>query len=945
MRRVSIKRISGGVMAVLGVLGSARLATAAAALPPGFAATQVAAGMTNVTAMTIAPDGRVFVSQQGGQLRLIKNGVLQAAPAMTLTVDSTNERGLLGTAFDPGFPAQPYIYIYYTVPNPNPNPSIPNQGAANRVSRFTVVGDTVNPASEQLVLQLPPLGTAPIHNSGAVHFAGDGTLFVTVGDNFNSPNSQNTMSLMGKLLRINKDGSIPANNPFVGNAAYRPEIYALGLRNPYTFAIQQSSGRILVNDVGDKLYDEINDIVPGGNYGWADTEGPHDDPRYLQPYVALPWSPQVCTVIGADFYDPATPTFPAEFHGKYLYSDLCAAYIKVLDPATGQSTTFSTGGLATPVDLDVAANGDVYYLSRGSGVGTGQVWKISVSNGSPSIAAGPASQKVTIGDTATFSCSANGFQPLSFSWYHNGNLVQGPTDEADASSSYSFVVSAGDDGANIVCRVTNYLGAVNSAPAVLTATTNQAPNAFILTPSEGSTYRGGETLFFSGDASDPETGTLPASAFSWEILFDHDTHSHPGTIVNGAKSGSYLIPTVGEQSPNVKYRVILRVTDPDGLVRTLERDVLPHLTTLTIASAPGGREIKLDGQPKTAPLTVSAVAGMTRQVDVQTWQHLGEGGPTSEASTTWFTFQNWSDGGARAHTLTIPDDASTLTANFNTLLNPACIEFPQLNRFLNTPFANQTGVFSMEFDATPLANTSPFINVTIGFSDGPRGGLPGQAGAIIFNNANRIQGRGFTGGEPSNTLAPAYTIGQTYHFRLEVDLNTHMYDAYYTAPGQPEALLKSGLRFRAEHLFITQLNNWGVFNNVIAADPSATVRVCNFKLNCSNAKNTPPSINGLSVDTPTLWSPNHEMRDVTVSYTATDQCGTVTTSLVVSSDEPQGDNAPDWEIVDNHHVRLRAERKGNGDGRTYTITVVAVDGAGLASSSTITVLVPHDQGQ
>ena len=1007
----------------------------AAALPPGFAETQVAAGMTNVTAMSIAPDGRIFVSQQTGQLRLIKAGVLQVAPALTLTVDATNERGLLGTAFDPNFPASPYIYIYYTIPNPSPDPTVPNKGAHNRISRFTVVGDTVDATSEVAVLDLPELGTAPIHNAGAMHFAPDGTLFISVGENFNAPNSQNTAVPLGKLLRINKDGTIPADNPFVGQAGYHPAIYALGLRNPFTFDISPGTGRIFVNDVGDKLYDEINDIVAGGNYGWADTEGPHNDPRYLQPYVALPWSAQVCTVIGAAFYEPATPTFPVEYHGKYFYSDLCAAYIKVLDPATGQSTSFLTGAPTQMVDLDVAPNGDLYYLSRGSGAGAGQLWKISPSNGSPSIAMGPSSQKVTIGDTATFVCQANGFQPLTIEWYLNGNLVQGPDNVPEGRSTYSLVVSPGDNGATVRCRATNYLGFADSADAILTATTNLAPSAFILTPPEGSTYRGGDTLAFSGDASDPETGALPASAFSWEVLFDHDTHSHPGTIVNGATSGTYLIPTVGEQSPNVKYRIILRVTDPDGLVRTVERNVLPQLSSLTVASSPTGRDVKLDGQPKVAPITVSAVAGMTRTVDVQAWQHLSEGGPTSQASTVWYQFQNWSDGGARAHSVTVPDAPATVTANFDTLNSPECIDFPVLSRFLNTPFPNQTGQFSIEFDATPIANTSAVINTTIGFSDGPRGGLPGQAGAIIFNTAGKIQGRGFTGGEPANTVAPSYTVGQTYHFRLEVDITNHRYDAYYTAPGQPEALLMAGLRFRAEHMFITQLNNWGAFVSAITtpvADPSATVRVCRYSVNCANGKNTPPvvtappnvivrtgagavscnklvtdaelgtatvtdnckfglsgitrsgvpagnifpvgtttisysatdgaglttvatqtvtviddtkpTLSGVSAVPNVLWPPDHRLVTVKINYTAADNCGPVQTVLSVKSDQPLGVFRPDWIVVDNHTVKLRAERSVLpalfGKGRTYTITIDAVDNAGNVTTQTVTVKVP-----
>src|SRR5688572_16451405 len=132
----------------------------AATLPNGFSETLVAGGLTNPTAMAFAPDGRLFVCLQGGQLRVIKNGSLLAAPFVTINVDATAERGLLGVAFDPGFATNSYIYVYYTTTSGTPH---------NRVSRFTANGDVAVAGSELVVLELDPL-TAAIHNGGAVHF-------------------------------------------------------------------------------------------------------------------------------------------------------------------------------------------------------------------------------------------------------------------------------------------------------------------------------------------------------------------------------------------------------------------------------------------------------------------------------------------------------------------------------------------------------------------------------------------------------------------------------------------------------------------------------------------------------------------------------------------------------------------------------------------------------
>ena len=191
--------------------------------------------------MAFAPDGRLFVAQQGGALRVIKNGSLLATPFLTVTVNSSGERGLLGVAFDPDFPINQYVYVYYTATTP---------AIHNRVSRFTANGDVVVPGSEVVILDLPNL-SATNHNGGAIHFGPDGKLYVAVGENAVPSNSQTLANPLGKLLRINRDGSIPTDNPFYGSTSgINRSIWALGLRNPFTFAFQSSTGRLFINDVG-----------------------------------------------------------------------------------------------------------------------------------------------------------------------------------------------------------------------------------------------------------------------------------------------------------------------------------------------------------------------------------------------------------------------------------------------------------------------------------------------------------------------------------------------------------------------------------------------------------------------------------------------------------------------------------------------------------------------
>jgi len=355
---------------ILAVAGAAALlapapAALAATLPTGFVESQVGGALTNPTSMAIVPGkgNRIFVTEQGGTVRVIKTatGKMLPTPFLSLTVDSAGERGLLGLAFDPAFKTNQFVYVYYTVPSP----------AHNRISRFTANGNVVVPGSEVVLLDIDNLSTATNHNGGALHFGADGKLYASVGENANGTNSQTTNNLLGKLLRINSDGTIPVN-PFDAQTIGRNKaIWALGLRNPYTFEFQPGTGRLFINDVGENTYEEIDDGLPGANYGWPNTEGPVPPtfPQYTGPLYYYPHSP-ACAITGGSFYNPKTAQFPAAFVGTYFFADLCAGWIQRFDAATSTVTGFATG-IAAPVDIDVASDGSLYYL-RGAGRGAGQ---------------------------------------------------------------------------------------------------------------------------------------------------------------------------------------------------------------------------------------------------------------------------------------------------------------------------------------------------------------------------------------------------------------------------------------------------------------------------------------------------------------------------------------------------------------------------------------------
>ena len=341
----------------------------AATLPPGFVETQFGSNLSgSPTAMAFAPDGRLFVCQQGGQLRVIKNGSLLSTPFVSLAVDFSGERGLLGIAFDPNFATNHYLYVYYTVAT---------SPVHNRVSRFTAAGDTAAPGSEVVILELDNLSSATNHNGGAIHFGPDGKLYVAVGENGNGANSQTLSNRLGKILRINADGTIPTDNPFYNTATgSNRAIWALGLRNPFTFAFQPGTTRLFINDVGQSTWEEINDGIAGSNYGWPTTEGPTSNPSFRSPiyYYGHGTSDTTgCAIVGAAFYNPPVPQFPSSYTGKYFFADLCTGWIRVFDPTAGTATGFATG-IVNPVDLHVGPDGALYYLAQGSG---GQVFRIS----------------------------------------------------------------------------------------------------------------------------------------------------------------------------------------------------------------------------------------------------------------------------------------------------------------------------------------------------------------------------------------------------------------------------------------------------------------------------------------------------------------------------------------------------------------------------------------
>jgi glucose/arabinose dehydrogenase len=448
---------------------------------PGFLDGVYSMGYSAPTSMEFAPDGRLFVTQQGGALRVHPPNQTSplGTPFLTVTTNSSGERGLLSVTLDPNFMSNGFVYVYYTATAPTVH---------NRISRFTAVdanpdpavyapGNTAVAGNELILMDLETLG-ATNHNGGAMHFGPDGKLYIAVGENAVPSNSQTLSNRLGKMLRINTDpdaaNRIPADNPFYTQATGNNRaIWALGLRNPYTFVFEPGTGRMFINDVGQSAFEEVNDGFAASNYGWPNIEGYRTTQplptigTYRDPLLAYGRTVGT-TVTGGAFYRPPVPNFPDQYVGKYFFGDYGADWIRFIDPTVNRPPiqNFATGAFG-PVDYEVGPDGALYYLN----IDTGVVGRITYA--APRIRTQPASRTVEEGTPVTFTVEATGNPTLRYQWRRNGQDITDATGPSYTIDSPTL----NDSGARFSVVVTNNFGSVTSDEATLTVTA--APAAVV----------------------------------------------------------------------------------------------------------------------------------------------------------------------------------------------------------------------------------------------------------------------------------------------------------------------------------------------------------------------------------------------------------------------------------------------------------------------------------
>ena len=733
---------------------------AASTLPTGFRDSVVLSGLVNPTVLQFAPDGRIFVGQKNGVIKVFQS-LADTNPVtfadLSSKVDDYWDRGLLGMALPPNFPTNPYVYVLYaydapilgTAPTWNdacptpPGPTTDGCLVSGRVSRLQISGNIMTGTEQVLINDW--CQQFPSHSIGTLLFGRDGYLYVTGGDgaSFNNVDygqygntyagdqanpcgdppgavgaplsppgaeggalrsqsvrrTDGPATLDGTVLRIDPaTGAGVSGNPFFASPDPNARrIVAYGLRNPFRITQRPGTDELWIGDVGWNTWEEINRVVApasttASNFGWPCYEGSSPQSGYqgaglnlcsslystpgsvLAPYYTYNHSACVVnyagchtggsSITGVAFYQGGS--YPTQYNGALFFADHTRNEIWAMlpgtnglpDPARLQSFVGvdATGGAAGhPVDLKIGPGGDLFYVDMDDGT----VHRITytAANQPPTavITANPTNGPVplSVNFDGTGSSDPEG-RPLSYSWDLNGDGTFG--DATSPTASYTYT-TAGVYHPSL--RVTDDQGATDTASVTVTAG-NTAPTGVIDSPASSLTWKVGDTINFSGHASDPQDGTLPASALTWSVIVHHcftptDCHTHLIQTITGASSGSITAP---DHSYPCWLELQLMATDSGGLRSTTSVRLDPKTVALTFRTNPGGlvlTDLVVNEAPSTTPFSVTVVVGSANSVSAPSPQLF-------KKSTYYFT--SWSDGGAQSHTITAPAVNTTYTATY-----------------------------------------------------------------------------------------------------------------------------------------------------------------------------------------------------------------------------------------------------------------------------------------
>lgn len=632
-----------------------------AQLPANFQDELVSSDLVQPIALTFLPHGRILVLQKTGEVRLAdlnNTPPLSMSSFMTITnIDTSGEHGLINIVLDPNFESNGYFYLYYT------------HGTLQRrrLSRFTDTGNPATRLASEVVIWEDAAGyTQCCHTGGGLDFAPDGTLYLSTGDDFTPGSSQNLMSAKGKVIRINRDGSIPGDNPFKGNTSgYLEEIYSFGLRNPFRGRFDRQTNRFIMGDVGgndnSSSWEDIRVAQRGANFGWPncgdgerDPTGQCTNPAYADPIFSYPHSNTGASIIGGVIYRGTQ--FPPDYNGVYFYGDYVRGWIRYLtfDASLGVKGDFSFDNSAgTILAIEQAPDGALYYIkllgySGTTEIGAGELRRYVYNDGNqpPTITqatANPTSGAAPLAVSFSGMATDDGTAPLSYHW------IFGDGSEADGASVTHVYQGNGQYTARL--RVSDASRVTLSAP--ISITVGSPPVVNIVSPSNNYRFRAGEIVSFSGTATDDQP--LSVSKYRWSIIFNHNEHTHPADEQVGIANGSFTIPDTGHGfSGNTGYTITLQVTDSDGLIGSKSARINPDQVNINVTTQPSGLTVHLDDSMRVAPFTFNQAKGFKQPISADSPQCV---------DGILYDFDHWSNG-MSSNIYTVPDADTQLTAIF-----------------------------------------------------------------------------------------------------------------------------------------------------------------------------------------------------------------------------------------------------------------------------------------
>lgn len=683
--------------------------TAATNIESGFQDRNVVEA-PSATALAFALDGRLFITDRSGRVLVREPGGTDVAEALNIRakVCFNSERGLLGIALDPDFATNSYLYLFYTFKKygvcPEKEPRR-NDNPVNRISRFKVTGDTIARGSEEVLVNNIPSPNGN-HNAGDLHFGKDGKLYASTGDgscNYASPTrcqTENSASrdrnvLLGKILRVDPDGTIPSDNPYAsapngvrcgtltnneargGSAAPAgtlcKETFAWGFRNPFRFAMDPDATgtRFRINDVGGAYIEEVSVGEKGADYGWNCFEGRRTNsdtgkckplPRSEKPIHQYRHDTGCSSITGGAFV-PNDAAWPLSYRDAYLFGDYVCGGIFALRPRDGggYDRTLLAGGLqGGPVSLAFGPDGALYYTTYDGG---GQVRRIAFVNNKAPVAKAEATPSDADGKTYGPTPLTVGFDASSTTDPENDNLTHrwnfgdpsSPDNTAEGITASHTYGAAGAYTATL--EVEDSRGNTDATKVTIYAGNDGPPQPVIESPVSGETFEVGQQIQLQGRAEPDAEGPV---ALRWDVIRHHtapNAHTHPYQTSTGP-DGSFTAPApedLRSTNPEGNYvEVRFTATDAQGLSKTASRNLRPETTGVRFSTVPTGFFVVVNGEKVRAPRTLLAWENTRLNVYAPPQKHEGRR----------YVFRSWSDGRANRHTIVTPQERVTYTARF-----------------------------------------------------------------------------------------------------------------------------------------------------------------------------------------------------------------------------------------------------------------------------------------